>query len=282
MRHKAQKKAAGVGFDWPDVDGALPEDLRGGRRGHPGPRARRPGRHGRRARRPAVLGRQCRPPPAGGSRGRAPRWPSPSSAPVSRASNDSPPNAGIDLAASDLAVLDQLWDEVKASERGRRFEWRPHRADSSARVPARHDRGRQCQASSSSHCAGSRDRSGRAGSSRSTPTSAEQREAGLRDGERNGLDPVVGTAAVDHENRPAAKSTAIHVRKIRPRPPSAATVRPRIICPITNPMTVSTTPIVSTAAPNGPVRVVLAATTAAHRGMRTRRPTGSGARIDRR
>ena len=72
--YHVQRKAAKVGFDWPDVDGALPKIAEETAELHEaiadrGDRARIDGR----ARRPAVRGRQRRPPPRRRAGGRAAR-----------------------------------------------------------------------------------------------------------------------------------------------------------------------------------------------------------------
>ena len=60
--HEVQKKAAKVGFDWPDVARRAGQDRRGGGRAGRGGGDVRPRGRTRRARRPAVRGRQRRPP----------------------------------------------------------------------------------------------------------------------------------------------------------------------------------------------------------------------------
>jgi tetrapyrrole methylase family protein / MazG family protein len=112
--HQVQKKAAKVGFDWPDVDGALPKiveeaaELRA-----IALRRCRPRRDRRRARRPPVRRRERRPPPARRPRGRPARRHQKFRGRfehVERLARE----RGIDLHATDLATLDALWDEVKA------------------------------------------------------------------------------------------------------------------------------------------------------------------------
>ena len=112
------RKAAKVGFDWPDVDGPLAkvdeelaelrEAIASGDADRDRRRARRPRRRRRQRRPPRPRRRRaggaCRggqvPPPLRGRRGAGRRaWRS-----TSR--------------GADLAALDALWDEVKAAERG--------------------------------------------------------------------------------------------------------------------------------------------------------------------
>ena len=111
------RKAAKVGFDWPDVAGPLAkvdeelaelrEAIASRRRGRASPTSS--------ATSSSPPSTSPATPTSTPSWRRGPRRPS--SAAGSRRSRCSPPNAASTWRRADLAVLDALWDEVKRTER---------------------------------------------------------------------------------------------------------------------------------------------------------------------
>ena len=119
-RHSAyayhvQRKAAKVGFDWPDVDGRVAQDRRGDRRADRGASMAATERASTTS--SATCCSRSSTSPATSTSSPRPRCaPRPtSSGAASKASSDWPPSAASTMSSADLATLDALWDEVKVS-----------------------------------------------------------------------------------------------------------------------------------------------------------------------
>ncbi|MFP5489537.1 MAG: MazG nucleotide pyrophosphohydrolase domain-containing protein, partial [Acidimicrobiia bacterium] len=113
--HQVQKKAAKVGFDWPDVDGALPKiaeesaELRAAIDG--GDDTETAAELGDLLFAVVNVARHLRVDPEAALRSATQKFRDRFEA-VERLARD----RDVDLHATDLATLDALWDEVKAAE----------------------------------------------------------------------------------------------------------------------------------------------------------------------